>query len=48
MFESDFMQLVSYVYGMLLLMLSMVKFDEYELWEDMIEIKFQGKFRREC
>jgi len=31
MFESDFMQLVSYVYGMLLLMLSMVKFDEYEL-----------------
>jgi len=36
------------MFGMLLLILSMVKLDEYELWEVVVEIEFQGKFRREC
>jgi len=31
MFKSDFVQLVSYMFGMLLLILSMVELDEYEL-----------------
>ena len=31
MFNNDFVQLVSYMLGMLLLILSMVKLDEYEL-----------------
>jgi len=31
MFKFDFVQLVSYMRGMLLLILSMVKLDEYEL-----------------
>jgi len=48
MFKCDLVQLASYMLGMLLLILWVVKLDEYELREVVVEIEFQGKFRWVC
>jgi len=48
MFEFDLVQLAPYMFGMLLVILWVVKLDEYELRGDMIKLEFEGKFKRVC
>ena len=48
MFECENVQLFYYMLGLLLLILWMVKLGEYGLWGDVVELEFQGKFKRVC